>query len=181
MVFLTWERTPSLDPETCIVSLDCFLLCRIWLRVLCDNLLCGLSRWAQLWSSWSWASPALHPIGDLRISCPLFVPMGVEVWEGGFEIRVCKCMQRYLICLMQSTYCFLDSESFFLTWLWFCFMILYLRCTLWPLLEVSQPLVQHPGDFRESWYIYVTDLKPGKERAEAWRQQKSAIVFICSC
>lgn len=144
-------------------------------------MLCRLPRWAELWSPWSHLSQPNS--ADQQVTCiscvlGLFVPMCMEVWEGGFEKRGSKHVLNVARLFDVLHLLFLGPENTFSPMaVILLFMILYLRCILWPLLEVSQPLVQHsvqsPGELRDSyvhlccraWSWARTQLGPGGSKS----------------
>jgi len=131
----------------------------------CVFVLYQLRRWAA-WRHRSQSNSAVQQVTFISHVLGLFVPVCMEVWEDSFEKRGSKCVLNVARLFDVVHWFFPGPRKNFLPWLWSCFMISYWRCTLWPLHEVSQPLVPHsvqsPGEFRGSWYICVAELRDGQ-------------------
>lgn len=116
--------------------------------------------------------------GDLHILCPgAFCAQVHGGWEAGFEKRGSKQLLNVARLLDIVQLLFVGPRKLFFFYgcdlaFWPC-----TRFTLWPLLEVSQPLVQHslqsPGEFRDSWYTHVAEVRA--EQGNNWSLEAAQV------
>lgn len=128
---------------------------------------------------WSQPSCAVQQVTCMSHVLGLFVPMSVEVWEGGFQKR----SRKHLLSVAQLLdVTQLGTESCFLPWLWSCSLTLYLGGALWWWLELSQPLeqpsVQSP---EELGYSCVSGAGLGAKQGNNWGLEAAEVRGFHCC